>query len=246
MMTKHLTCTLPIKFYHLDAQNRVSLPALINLLFEASGKHAELNGFGVEKTRELGFSWIVGRIGLDCRQMLSQISQVHIETWIDRTIGPSTLRKFRIKDDKGNLLATSCFTYAGLNLTTRQPINVSEIIGDEIPDLEYGKGIRMPAKVRPAKTEMQEHASFQVQYGDLDYNQHATTTKYVQWIMNAFPLELHEGHYVQSLDINFSNELLYGDGVNSLIAQNAEKDYTIELQTKGDVACRARVTWFKA
>lgn len=242
---KRLRQEIPVKFYHIDAQNHISIPSLVNLLFEASGQHAENNGFGIDKIREQGISWIVGRIGIYLHAPLTRFEHLTVETWIDRTVGPSTLRKFNIFTPDNQLLGTACFTYAALDLETRQPINVLELIGTEISDLEYGKNISMPAKVRPAKTpyQLQQHAT--VAYSHLDYNQHATTTQYLKWITDAFDIEQHASQYISSIDINFATELLYGDKVSIHRAQTDSNTYTVELRTEVAMACRAKVVWEK-
>lgn len=241
---KHLVHQIPIKFYHLDCQNQIAMPALINLLFEASGKHAEAYGFGIDTIREkYNISWIVGRIGIDFNTSLKRCKAVNIETWIDRTIGPSTLRKFRVRDEKGELLATCCFTYAALNLETRQAINVWELIGSEVSDMERGKDIRMPSKVRPMKGETQLLDTFPVKYSDLDYNQHATTAKYLQWITDAFDLTTRQQKRLQSIDVNFASELLYGDMVSTHLAKIDDSNVTVLLKSGDKTACLAKVVW---
>jgi len=239
---KHLNLQLPIKFYHLDFQDHISLPSLVNLLFEASGEHAQLNGFGIDTIRQNNISWIVGRIGIYLEKPLLKIPHCEIETWIDRTVGPSTLRKFRIYDHQKQLLATACFTYAALDLTTRQPVNVKEMIGDEIIDTAKGADIRMPAKVRPIKGVAEVQQEFQVQYGDLDYNRHATTTKYLQWMLNGFPLEMYTQKYIRSIDVNFNAELFYQDEIKVKLAGEADT-YTVELQFQEKPACLAKISW---
>lgn len=244
-MTKHFTHTIPIKFYHLDVQHQLSLPALVNLLFEASGYHAEANGFGMSTINAKGISWIVGRVGIYMARPLTHLPSCTIETWIDRTMGPSTLRKFNLYNPHNQCIATACFTYAALNLNTRQPVNVKEIIGNELTDTEYGKAIPMPAKIKPVIAKPEIFPSFPVKYGDLDYNRHATTTKYLQWILDTFPMERHQEYAIKKMEVNFASELFYQDVVTPQTAAIQQDEYVVELTAKDKVACRAKICWEK-
>ena len=239
---KYLIDTLPIKFYHLDVQDCVSLPALVNLLFEASGKHAAANGFGLDLIREKNVSWIVSRIGIYFEKLILKSSNLKVETWIDRTIGPSTLRKFKVYSEADELLATACFSYAALNLETRQPVNVKEILGKDIADLERGKSIPIPAKVRPLKdTAKKEITSFLIKYSDLDYNQHVTTSRYIQWLVDVFSFEQYQNNYVKSIDVNFASELFYGDKVSVYAGLISEDCSGVEIQSDEKLACSAKI-----
>jgi len=48
-------------------------------------------------------------------------------------------------------------------------------------------------------------------YSDIDFNGHLNNSKYVDYIMDCFPVAEHKKHSLRSVDLNFMHEALPGD-----------------------------------
>ncbi len=55
--------------------------------------------------------------------------------------------------------------------------------------------------------------SRRVTYSDLDYNGHVNNARYVEWIMDLFPLEVFYQSHVAEFDIKYEQEIRYGQRV---------------------------------
>src|SRR5690606_24512513 len=50
-------------------------------------------------------------------------------------------------------------------------------------------------------------------YSDIDFNGHLNNSKYVDFIMDCFPIKDHQEYDIQSIEVNFKNEALPGDDI---------------------------------
>ena len=56
--------------------------------------------------------------------------------------------------------------------------------------------------------------SNQVKYSDVDLNQHLTTTRYIDWMMDTFSMDFHSKNKCKSLILNFIREIPYSEKVD--------------------------------
>ena len=61
-----------------------------------------------------------------------------------------------------------------------------------------------------------EGDSFEVQSGyfDFDLNNHVTSTRYIDWMMDTFTVDFHKAFYPKKLSVNFMKETLPGYAIS--------------------------------
>jgi acyl-ACP thioesterase len=78
-------------------------------------------------------------------------------------------------------------------------------------------------------------------------NQHVNNAKYIEWILDSYPLEMNQTHNVTTFEINFLAETNYGEEL--CIHSEPQKDsaptflHTMIRKEDGRELCRARVRW---
>jgi acyl-ACP thioesterase len=50
-------------------------------------------------------------------------------------------------------------------------------------------------------------------YSDIDFNGHLNNSKYVDYILDCFPVEDHKNYMIHTVDLHFNQEALPGDSI---------------------------------
>jgi acyl-ACP thioesterase len=92
--------------------------------------------------------------------------------------------------------------------------------------------------------EGEEAFSVKVRYADIDVNRHVNSSRYIDWIMDAYPLEFHRRNLLRVLEINFLSETLEDEVLSVRTRQTGAGAYAHSLR-KADRSeiCRARLEW---
>jgi medium-chain acyl-[acyl-carrier-protein] hydrolase len=83
-----------------------------------------------------------------------------------------------------------------------------------------------------------------VRYTDIDVNRHVTSSRYIGWMLDGYPMEFHFDHEVQALEVNYLGETLAGDvlDVRTRPLGPAVRGHSL-VKEGGAEVCRARIEW---
>lgn len=86
-----------------------------------------------------------------------------------------------------------------------------------------------------------------VSYTDIDLNLHVNNEKYVEYMMNCYPLEFHNKNYLKSIMMSFNSEMKYEDIIEisiNKISGNGDLHYIEALnKSTGKQAFQAVINW---
>ena len=89
-----------------------------------------------------------------------------------------------------------------------------------------------------------DRARFEVHFSDIDVNNHVTATKYLQWILDSYPLEQHMKKRLKTLEISFVAEAVMGDQVTVQMESLPDHDLlAVRRGTDAKDLCRAAIGW---
>lgn len=203
------THTYPVSSFLVNAQQRLSLVNLLNLLQDVAWLHATALGHGVEAMLRDGHAWVLTRQFLHMPDRWPLWGEeVTIRTWLRPVEGMVANRDFDIwLDDQ--LLGTACSGWMSIDLQTRRAVPF-----DLPPDVFRSEGLleRSPQKILPL-ADAEPLAVFRVRNSDLDGNGHVNNVRYAQWIVDALPLQDTRMHVVRDYEVNFLAEARPGDEV---------------------------------
>jgi len=80
-------------------------------------------------------------------------------------------------------------------------------------------------------------------YYDIDLNGHVNTTRYVDWMMDTFPVDFHRNNYLSKLSLNMMKEIMPDEKIRLTRSHDGGSGYLFEglnLGT-GNTAFRAEV-----
>ena len=65
-------------------------------------------------------------------------------------------------------------------------------------------------------------------YFDFDLNRHVTSTRYIDWMMDTFPVDFHAKHFPKRISVNFMKETLPGDSITLVRHKGSDSQYFFE------------------
>jgi acyl-ACP thioesterase len=141
---------------------------------------------------------------------------IHLRTWPSTREGLFTCREFEMRDRNGDLFSRATSSWAVLDLASRRPVRLQECL-PQYPltarralDDDFASLPHFPDTADDTFREL----PFLVRRSDQDSNQHVNNTVYADWALEAVPDDVAACH-LQSLEVSFRAEVLYGDSILS-------------------------------
>lgn len=222
-----------------DFQTKVKLSHLIDLILTASGYNADENGFGIRDLYKLGGTWVLSRFALEMNYFPKQYEKIAIETWVDEVHTLNTIRNYRVYNEQGDVIGNSTSVWVMINMETRRPMEQKLLTGINNYALYKPSGIDRPLKLDTVGGDPID--DFKVRYSDIDINHHVNTVHYLDWMVNSFTLEEHKANSIKRLDVNFMNEVLFGNQISVFREEVAPKDFRFEIKAEYKTAFRGRL-----
>jgi len=220
----------PIRYHELDSHGLLRPITLLNLVQDAGGMHAARLGVSVRDLRQRGLTWVLSRVHLVVDRYLHADDVIHVRTWPSTREGLFSCREFEMRDKNGDLFSRATSSWAALNLASRRPVRLEECL-PEYPlttrralDDNFVSLPQFP----DAPDDTFRQIPFLVRRSDQDSNQHVNNTVYTDWALEAVPDEVAAGH-LQSLEVSFRAEALYGDSILSQCSVDRTGDETVCL-----------------
>ena len=228
---------------NVDFQSKLTLASLVNILLTTGGYNADENGFGIRKINEMNSSWVLLRLAVEMNSFPLQYESISVETWIE-SIGRSTsIRNFRIRNKKSEIIGYAYSMWAMIDLNTRRALDLQLLEGIQAFATNIKLDIEKPIKLETIDGEPVDR--LKVKYSDIDINQHTNTMSYVKWLTDTFSLETFKQNSIKRFEINFSNEILFGAEVSIFANKIDNSDYRFEIRADDKSSCKARIVFEK-
>lgn len=207
-----------INSFFINRQRRLGLYSLLNLLQDAGWDHAIKLGHGHDSTLARKTFWVLTRQHLRMSKWPVWGQTLEITTWIRPVTGAIATRDFElriIEGEKSEKIGEATSGFILLDADTRKPLK------DGVSSLEFEARTEGVLALETPKIAVLEMPStdaagarkFQVRNSDIDLNEHVNNTRYVQWVLDAMPIEWHAQYRLEDYQINFLIETKLGDTV---------------------------------
>ena len=233
-----------IASYNADFEGKGTLQALLQFLQEIAWEHAEHLDLGFTHLLEQNLVWVLARLKIKIIEFPAWQEKVKVKTWAAGKDNLYWYRDFYIYDANENVIAKATTTWIIINLETRRPhradkmFNVKIDVDERALDEKLGKLPHVSGEEIKYKK--------QVSYSDLDLNDHVNNVKYIEWILDSYPLKFYKEHKVDTVEVNFLAEAMYGDDVfvNSDL-ENLSHLHRIKRESDNKELLKARIDWVK-
>ena len=188
-----------------DIHHKASLYSISNYLQEAARSHADKLGWGVEWLRSRKQFWVLTRMLIQVDHFPSPGHRLTVQTWPKGTDRLFALRDFLIEFE-GDIIARATSSWALLDLQSRRPTSLAAMDERMFERAGIHAIEHVPEKL-PAPERTASAFSHQVTYSELDLNGHVNNTRYINWMLDTFPLAYHEKHTVKEAQLNYLAEV---------------------------------------
>lgn len=228
--------------FHVDFNGRLTMGVLGNHLLNCAGFHASERGFGIATLNEDNYTWVLSRLAIDLEEMPYQYEEFTVQTWVENVYRLFTDRNFAIIDKDGKKIGYARSVWAMINLNTRKPADLLTLHGGSIVDYVCDEPcpIEKPSRIKVATD--QPCAKLTAKYSDIDINGHVNSIRYIEHILDLFPIDLYKSKRIQRFEMAYVAESYYGDKLSFFEEEVSENEYHVEIKKNGsEVVCRAKV-----
>lgn len=243
---KKTTINYTVLIRDTDFSLRMSLVSIGNIFMNVAGFDSEQKGFGMEALHKKGMAWVALRMHIQVYEYPAAFDELTVTTWIEQWTKLSTQRNCIIKNKNGKILVEISSLWALIDFKTRQLLNLQDELsafGYEKWLVEESTSIGSALKVHvPTNEELVgKHI---VAYSDIDSNLHATSLKYVEWVLDTLPFELFKNQRISSFEINYAKECCFGEHVSIFREKLSEDTFLYELKdSNGNSLNRCKLTF---
>lgn len=228
--------------FHVDFSGKLTMSVLGNHLLNCAGFHAAERNFGMTTLNENHYTWVLSRLAIELKEMPRQYERFSVQTWVENVYRLFTDRNFAIMNQDGEVIGYARSVWAMISMETRKPADLLTLHGGSITDHICDKEcpIEKPGRIK-VSTDCPVY-EYQTKYSDIDINGHVNSIKYIEHILDLFPLEQFREKAVRRFEMAYVAESYYGDRLSFYREQKSENEYDIEVKKNDtEVVVRSKV-----
>lgn len=215
-MLKTYTQEFRIASYQTDVSARIRPSAILEIMQEMAGAHAELLDVGRTRLLPMNLAWVLTRVEVRMERYPLSGEIVTVETFPMPNRRVFFPRYFIFRDEQGRQIGCAGSLWVVLDITTRKMANAAEI-APLLPDnRDLTAPMGMPATVEEIAADAQEASRIPV-YTDLDMNGHVNNTRYLDWCCNALGVDVMRNHVLRQFAVNYNQEILPNQEIRTVL-----------------------------
>lgn len=221
-----------------NAESLMPLPLLVNRLIRVATEHANLMNVGYARFAPEGRGWVLVRLAVEMKQYPMVNDNYTVKSWIESASKLLSYRNFAIYCN-GDVAGYVRSEWAMIDMNTRKLCDVSsvgELAASARPDMECP--MAPPIRLRPVR--QGRTGTYTFGYCDVDFNRHVNTVRYIERLMDQWPIEHYDRYTVSRFEVAFVRECHYGATVSIMVDDADIHDCRAEICNGNVSHCRAR------
>lgn len=228
--------------FHVDFTGHLTMSVLGNHLLNCAGFHAADRGFGIASLNENHYTWVLSRLAIELEELPFQYESFSVQTWVENVYRLFTDRNFSILNKDGKTIGYARSVWAMISMETRKPADLLTLHGGSIVDYVCDKECPIEKPGRIKISDKAVFTDYQTKYSDIDINGHVNSIKYIEHILDLFPIEVFKKKRIKRFEMAYVAESYYGDTLSFFKKEENENEYNIEVKKNGDeIVCRSKV-----
>ena len=215
-MLKTYTQEFRIASYQTDLTARIKPSAILEIMQEMAGAHAEMLNVGRSRLDPMNLAWVLTRVEVRMERYPRSGEMIQAETFPMPNRRVFFPRYFIFRDSEGKQIGCAGSMWVVLDITTRKMANAAEIVASMPDNSDLNAPMGMPATVEEIAAASQESLRIPV-YTDLDVNGHVNNTRYLDWCCNALGIDVMRTHEMRRFAVNYNQEILPGQEVRTVL-----------------------------
>ena len=239
--------------FHCDLNHRLFIGHLGNHLLNAADFHSNDRGYGMTYLNTIHKTWVLSRLVIEMRQLPAAYTPFDVETWVQGVMRYFTDRNFAVKGTDGTVYGYGRSIWAMIDTETRQPADILAVNDGLI--CQYVETEKACPIDKLSRVKMAAGAGYvrtvTTAYSDVDVNGHINSVKYIEHVLDLWPVEWYRSHRVQRFEIAYVAESHGGDDLLFYRQQTAEDEWCVRImkQEAGSgekiEVCRSKVKFVK-
>lgn len=220
-----------------DFKQRLKLSTLFGYFQDAASMAVENLGIGFNvMTEKFSVTWALVRIRVEIERYPKWNEEITVETWPQEPKKYDFDRDYAVLDSDGNVIIRAISTWILLDINTRE-LRKSEWIALKFPPFSKDRAIDCKLSKIRHSGELEMAYSKVIGYSDVDFNGHLNNSRYIDFIMDCFPVQSHKKYDVRSIEVNYINEAMPGEELvlyKDVSAVDANMIYIEGMNASGD------------
>lgn len=236
------TFSFKVDPFDTDCFNQLSWKVLGKQILSVATSHARNRGFDKYDKDGIPYLWVLSRMVVEIDRYPRVGEEYSFSTWIKNYYRYFTDRYFYIYDADGNVIGRVLTIWAMINSETRQPADLKSLFGNEfdqyVCDANEFEIQRSRIRVNHPCSNMVRHTY----YTDLDTNGHINSIRYIEYVLDAFPLSVFQQNYVSRIEMEYNAESYCDDDLYVNLEEVQPRQYNAEISrmTDGKMKCVCR------
>lgn len=231
--------------FHCDASQRLFMGHLGNHLLNAADFHSNDRGFGMKHLLTIKRAWVLSRLAIEMEEMPEMYTRFSVETWVESAMRYFTNRNFAIVGttpaDGGNcepkVYGYGRSVWAMIDTESRQPTDLLAINDGSITD--YVEKAKPCPIEKSSRVKMSDEAklvrTIETYYNDVDINGHINSVKYIEHVLDLWPLDWYRQHAIRRFEIAYVAESHQGDRLSLYLEPTADMEYCVRICKDNDI-----------
>ena len=234
--------------FHCDFSARLFMSHLGNHMLNAADFHSNDRGFGMHFLNTINKTWVLSRLAIEMEEMPPMYTKFYIDTWVESAMRFFTNRNFKVYDveDPNRVFGYGRSVWAMIDTESRQPTDILAVNDGAINDyiekekpcpIEKGGRVKMDDQAELVRT-------IDTNFSDVDINGHINSIKYIEHVLDLWPLDWYRRHQIRRLEIAYVAEAHAGDQLSFYREQDAAESYCVRIvRTDGTECCRCKIVF---
>ena len=232
--------------FHVDYTGHLTIGVLGNHLLNVAGFHSHDRGFGIDRLNKEHYTWVLSRLALEMYDLPMQYESFTIETWVENVYRLFTDRNFAVLNKEGKAIAYARSVWAMIDTETRKPVDLMAIHDGDIAGYICDKDCPIDKPSRIKVNSKEPVAILPVKYSDMDINGHVNSIRYIEHILDLFPVDAFKEKRVRRFEMAYVAETMATDTMAYYMDKVDDDNFDIEVKkNQADVVCRSKVIFDK-
>lgn len=228
--------------FHVDYTGHLTIGVLGNHLLNVAGFHSHDRGFGIDRLNKEHYTWVLSRLALEMYDLPMQYESFTIETWVENVYRLFTDRNFAVLNKEGKAIAYARSVWAMIDTETRKPVDLMAIHDGDIAGYICDKDCPIDKPSRIKVNSKEPVAILPVKYSDMDINGHVNSIRYIEHILDLFPVDAFNEKRVRRFEMAYVAETMATDTMAYYMDKVDDDNFDIEVKkNQADVVCRSKV-----
>ena len=211
-----------VTHYFVDPDGYASIHGLAFFLQEVAHNHATARSLGFNDLMKDNKAWVLTRQAIKLYRIPKLGDRIKVETWVQNTTQSFSVRDFHLMNPSGEIMGIARTSWMMLDVIQRKPVKINDEVLERIPLTPNRLKEDLPLDKLTYIQDNSQPESIKVRYSDLDMNNHVNNITYIRWVMDGFDAGFRKKNQLRSIEMNYLNEALYGDQLNSTTIFNPE------------------------